>query len=490
MFADFGLRLNGARRDKRRSPWRFLSGIETVLRNRLAPGNQCLLGTDELERPCLYISLHDAVPPITISLMEEARLGLRASTALAGPGFHRYVAKLVSIIEKEAHIIWELPQQSENTGDDTGFLSHGDINKLESHYLSWLQKGCLRKLESLSASQHFPTVWFKDPAEMPANGAEPETETLYQSNGALIGLSGPRDLDWIRNVSEDPSAGIDFFPWWTDFYSDLHFGSAMHKILFRIPWRVPVDQSEMQVLMSASAMLEDSYAVSPEREYPFAEWDEINELLMAQGVRMPSRELVIQRTREKPRNASLGYRRNNVRISRSGWSFELPGDFVNRYFDSESVLEARSLRGPLRLIRFANPQLFAASGGNQSLQATGLIDTFSRSSVATQSEPYWSNDGVLRKTIIDRANVEQRDCYWLKVFAAVDGGIAFLSIFVEGEEQLRWAHSVAESLKPNEKLSIISINTDFVSDEPGHIAEPKTVHPPLAIPMPTFSAVV
>lgn len=459
MISDFGIRLNGTRRDKRRSPWRFLSSIQTLLMERLSPSNVCQMITNSEKRPCLLVKLHDAVAPISISLADGGKLTLDASTALAGPGYHKYVIKVIRLIERESQIIWELPQASLHTGDDTGYLSHGDTEKLSLHFLNWLQAFCAERLAMLDGRLDSGVVWFSDPADFGIEECTESETRLYQAKCAIVGLTGPRDTEWLRNVVREPAEGIDFFPWWSETNSDSDFGSAVHKILFKTFWRGPVSQSEFNSLAATSRLLENSYSVNPNRRYPWKEWSIINHFLRENGMNMRNYELVKQMDLEEIGTTKLGYRKKNVRLCRGDWSMELPGDFVETKLEAESVVEAKSVSGPMRIIRFAYPQKFAAAREGATIGAATLLDTFGRVDDNRAKVISDTNEGeVHRRLILDRATVDKLECHWLKVLAAVDGNIAFLSIFVESESSLAWAMEIAKSLIPVSNLTITSIN--------------------------------
>ncbi|MBC7998953.1 MAG: hypothetical protein IAF58_13470 [Leptolyngbya sp.] len=415
--------------------------------------------TNSEKRPCLLVKLHDAVAPISISLADGGKLTLDASTALAGPGYHKYVIKVIRLIERESQIIWELPQASLHTGDDTGYLSHGDSEKLSSHFLNWLQAFCADRLAVLDGRLDSGVVWFSDPAEFGVDDSEESETRLFQVKSAIVGLTGPRDAQWLQNVVRNPAEGVDFFPWWSETNSDSDFGSGMHKILFKTCWRAPVSQSEFNSLAATSRLLENSYTVNPHRKYPMREWSQINHFLSENGMDMRSSEMLKQMDLGEPTTFKLGYRNENVRLCRGDWSMELPGDFVERKLEAESVVEAKSVSGPMRIIRFAFPQKFAAAREGVTIGAAALLDTFGRADIDRVKQISDTTEGgVHRRLILDRATVDKLDCYWLKVLAAVDGNIAFLSIFVESESSLDWAFAIANSLVPVNHLIITSIN--------------------------------
>ena len=54
----------------------------------------------------LAVDLHPAVPPLVITADEDGRIAVRADTAVAGPGYHRFVGRVLERLASEVGIDW------------------------------------------------------------------------------------------------------------------------------------------------------------------------------------------------------------------------------------------------------------------------------------------------------------------------------------------------------------------------------------------------
>lgn len=452
MVYEFGIRLKGSIGDGRDGLEQFVEQAQSLVLNRLAPESSCFLATNELGHMRLLISLNKAVPPLSIDLLPNGQVRLAAKTAFAGPGYHKQVIELIKKLKIETRLVWNSVEACEQTGDDTGYFQHQDTQRLELYYLDWLQTLCREASENFDPEAVPETKWFSNPANLSDVSNASGLRFLYQSESNIIGLTGPRNIEWAVRVLIDPQSGLDFFPCWSDFYADMRFGSAVNKMLFETSWRIPIDRNEVNELLTISALLEDAFRVDPKRNFPWQEWREINDYLIQQGVTVACRELVEKRAGIAGGNPKLGYRRENIRVLSGKWSLELPGHFVFRFLESGSIIESRSVTGPLRTARFVTPKTYCRFGEVTGQKAEELIELFSQSSPGSSESTSRNSDGVCRKVIVNRLLSGRNDFYQVSVFAAIDGSIAVLSILVEGLEQLSWVRKVAQALMPIDRL--------------------------------------
>ena len=96
---------------------------------------------------------------------------------------------------------WEAPEPESDAGDETGYFHTGDHRALEEEFLRWLRGVAKIVTEGLAEDYQWLMISM-------AIGHH------YHHHGPLVTPMGPRGLDWLEAVAEDPARGIDLFPWW------------------------------------------------------------------------------------------------------------------------------------------------------------------------------------------------------------------------------------------------------------------------------------
>ncbi len=77
----------------------------------------------------LSVDLHPAATPLVITASETGRIAVHGETALAGPGYHRFVGRVLERLGNEVGIEWT---------DGDGALTFADRPTAERGYLAWL----------------------------------------------------------------------------------------------------------------------------------------------------------------------------------------------------------------------------------------------------------------------------------------------------------------------------------------------------------------
>ncbi len=106
-----------------------------------------------------------------------------------------------------------------------------------------------------------------------------------------------------------------------------------------VPWRLPVNDTERNALKDVADSLRSAYQLNPTLPYPWAEWEEILELL---GADDSEKELVRPKVKGEP---TIGYRRKCVTVALpGGWRMRIPGSFSD--FESDRDNEQCALDPP------------------------------------------------------------------------------------------------------------------------------------------------
>jgi hypothetical protein len=269
----------------------------------------------EERAPIVVADLHPGAEPVLIEVPSEERAILSASTGTAGPGYHRHVCELALALGDALGIEWD------RAGDESGWLADRDDAKLEARFLSWLED-IARQVVALADEGKRGFSLF-----LPAGH-------LFEHEGFLATLLGPRSEAWLRTAAGDPRSAIDVFPWWqrdrdARYLRDL----ALAHCWLDVRWRPPVDDEERALMQRVATWLERAHAMDPELDLPWEAQAEILTHLGEESLRSTRAQLKAE-SRHDPRNARapIGYRRQPVRAMLSGgWSMRIDGDLAERW---------------------------------------------------------------------------------------------------------------------------------------------------------------
>ena len=266
----------------------------------------------------LLVDLHPATAPVAIAVSESGQVDVTREANFAGPGYHRFVGRVLERLGQELSIEWPAPSE-----DPAAAVTFSDRATTERDYLSWLGSAladvqAARRLGS--GLQHLGTP----------------SGVTFSIGGALATVLGPRDDAWLDAAMADPRLAIDMVPWWAD-ATDARslLNQALVLMWIEIRWRRPAIEGEAESLDEVHRLLSRAYRLDPSLSYPWTAWAEAVTL---RGVDDPMARQVIARAegdreREGP---PIGYRRLPVRISHEGWVLDgIPGSFAERRTDEE-----------------------------------------------------------------------------------------------------------------------------------------------------------
>jgi hypothetical protein len=298
------------------SPDSFLAKLDEALRRSAGDALRSTdAGKDENGHPALWVSLHPAAERVQISGPSPGRIVLSAKTSGAGPGYHIFLCDLLHRLGEELKFAWDPPDRNQGFEDQTGHFHKPDASAVETHALSWLQNVASRILQLMSDDYGGIQI------------SLPET-TIFEHDRVLASCMGPRSLEWLEKTAQDPSRGIDLFPWWQAGQgAAYHLGRALSLMWPEIRWRPPLTDGETRDLDEARRHLESAYRLDPELDYPWREW---SEMLKLSNLPPPSGIPIEARASESATAAPLvGFRRRNVRTRPFGqWSISVPGSFA------------------------------------------------------------------------------------------------------------------------------------------------------------------
>jgi hypothetical protein len=276
------------------------------------------LATGESE---LLVSLHPAAPDLIMTASDGGRVTVAADTVVGGPGYHRFVGRLLERMSIELAISWA---ETGATGDETPeapAVAFTDRATTERAYLGWLG----RTLLGVRANRQ-------------AGGAGIQLGipglVKLTFDGAIATALGPRDDAWLERAVADTRVATDITPWWAD-ASDGQclLNRALCLMWLDVRWRAPAMKSEGRLLDEVHRLLSRAFPMEPNLSYPWRAWAEVVEF---RGLDDPMANQVKDRAaRQQEDDIPIGYRRAPVTISHEGWALSIPGSFAERRTDEE-----------------------------------------------------------------------------------------------------------------------------------------------------------
>ncbi len=257
----------------------------------------------------LTVTLHPAAGPLVLRADDTGSVHATAETAPAGPGYHRFVGRVLERLGLELSIAWR-PEP-----DDPTFA---DRTAVERGYLAWLGRSLVAARTQVRLGEHGVPL-----------GLRPGTR--FTTPSAVATVLGPRDEAWLETAIADPRVAVDVAPWWADATDGRYLlNRALCLMWTEARWRPPVLDEEAQLLDEIHRLLSRAFPLEPALPYPWHEW---HELIGYRGIEDGMARQVALRAAEAPAldpDTAIGYRRRPVRISHEGWSLEIPGSFAER----------------------------------------------------------------------------------------------------------------------------------------------------------------
>lgn len=313
--ADHRVRLAEAREWLSRAAVWFESAGDAVLETRLA--------RDSLDHPLLHVHFHPAGEPAQLRIGGSGKVTVHAKTSPVGPGYHAYLCELLKDFAEDFEIAWNDPTPDR---DPAHYFQHGDLARLERHFLHWLALECAGALRRSEPGQIL-SVGLPRPVR-------------FRHPGPVLTPTGPRSLEWIKTVAADATAGRDFFPWWSPELDAAFYGRRAETDLWlAFPWRTPLTESEGEVLDQIAADLANGYEADPAADLPWSAWAATIDALEQDAGKftvepIPDTLVGMIRSRDDGTAATMGYRRHPVIATFSGgWQMQLPGRLAIRRED-------------------------------------------------------------------------------------------------------------------------------------------------------------
>lgn len=346
-------------------------------------------GVDGEGRPAVFCRFHPAAEPVEFIDLGAGRILVSANTSTVGPGYHAHVVDLLDQLSREATLAWDPSAPGADYGDETGYFGTRDFAELQHQMLLWLRalaEHCSGATDGLQV-------------------ALPLTHR-FMAPGFATTPMGIRDRDWFQRVSEDPRGGIDFFAWWErGATAQHHLGRAVSQMWTEVRWRPPYSDAEFGLMENILEALEKAFTLEPSAAYPWAEWNELIELVEWQS---PLVEMVHHRA-ERSGPSTIGYRRFPVSVSlAAGWSIQLDGS-MSEDWDEKGTFCATSggrtiwftaYRLPARTLNMSPKQILdetpAKTGERLERQEEALLSRGVLTRSVEDGEEFWlfSTDSV------------------------------------------------------------------------------------------------
>ena len=203
----------------------------------------------------LAVDLHPAVAPLIITADDDGRIAVHADTAVAGPGYHRFVGRVLERLGLELSIGW--------SRDDPLDITFGERPIVEQSDLTWLGPRLVRAQKAAAAGRPAPQLGLP-------NG------TRYTFEGAIATALGPRDAEWLEKAIADPRVAVDITPWWAD-ATDARFllNRALCLMWLQVRWRTPAVEGEADLLDEVHRLLSRAFPMDPSLTFPWHAWAEL-----------------------------------------------------------------------------------------------------------------------------------------------------------------------------------------------------------------------
>jgi hypothetical protein len=255
----------------------------------------------------LAVDLHPAATPFLLTADDGGRVTAAAETGAVGPGYHRFVGRLLERLSAELGIHW-------TDGDGaTAFIDRPGAERL---YLGWLGPQLAAARARVRRGQRGV------PLSMPV-GIRVATEA------ALATVMGPRDEAWLDSAIGDPRVALGVTPWWADATDGQYLlNRALVLMWLEVRWRTPAMEGEADLFDEVHRLLSRAYPLDPDLDFPWHAWTELTAL---RGIDDPMARQAAERATTTPApDPPVGYRRDTVIITHEGWSLEVPGAFAER----------------------------------------------------------------------------------------------------------------------------------------------------------------
>ena len=358
----------------------------------------------------LDVALHPTTPDLVLTASDAGQIVAEAATAAAGPGYHRFVGRVLERMGQELAISW--------------VQGGADRSEAERAYLGWLGQTLAVARAARAAGKigiHVGTP----------GGVR------FSFDGAIATPLGPRDDAWLDRAVADTRIAIDIAPWWAD-ATDAHYllGRALCLMWLEVRWRPPALAEEAQLLDEVHRLLSKAFPLDSSLAYPWRAWAEVIGL---RGIADPMARQVVARAAALADIApDIGYRRGVVTVSHEGWRLQIPGSFAERRTPEEWWGG-----GAGRSITLAAVQTGTAAGA---MSAHDFIRQFG-GDLGPDAIDHRAGDVVGRATLSTDAS-SGVEVGVLDGYSAVAGSGAAIRIVFDDPADWQWAIDMWRSLAP------------------------------------------
>ena len=178
----------------------------------------------------LTVALHPAAPELVMSANESGRVALTAETEALGPGYHRFIGRLVERLGADLSITWDRGEPDPGAILDGLGTTFADRTATERAYLGWLGQTLVKARAGRAA--HGTQLQIGIPGS-----------TRYTFDGAIATVLGPRDDRWLDAAVADTRVATDITPWWADATDgQALLNRALALMWLDVRWRAARDQ--------------------------------------------------------------------------------------------------------------------------------------------------------------------------------------------------------------------------------------------------------
>lgn len=373
------------------------------------------------EHPRVHVRFHPAADPMKIWFTDDTTINLVADTASVGPGYQLFLCELVWALSKKFELNWA--RESADGEHKNSCFFTGDPDEVYAEMFAWLG--------SMAASA----------AAMSGNGTfNLSMSPSYQffSKHPLITPMGPRSKEWIQEVSKNPAAGADVFPWLEPGITpQFLLNRALTHMWTDVHWCKPIADGDENLMHTVVSLLRESCKLDPSLNYPWREWAEMLDYLK---INDELTDVVKKHAASSPERELIGYRRGAVRANLDqGWSVLVPGDFSeSATFDPATLNHTWQFSSEDIVIWFTTYPTYGDSAGNIMPVEEAVLELDELQSNIGSLVEEDTRGKIWRRTFVTGDPAKGQAWRFSSIFL-VPGRLALSHIFSDKKEDMEFA---------------------------------------------------